>query len=53
MTVSSKNNIVRELREDVVEKTKSSLEEMKFFILGFNGKIRMVSDEETVDQLIN
>ena len=29
------------------------MEYVKFFILGFNGSIREVSDDETVDKLIN
>ena len=53
MTITSKNNLARELREDVCKKAKAELDYIKFFILGFNGIVREVQDEETVDRLIN
>lgn len=53
MTLSSKNNLARELREDACKKGEVEMDYVKFFILGFNGAIREVQDEETVDRLIN
>lgn len=45
MTITSKNNLARELREDVCKKAKAELDYIKFFILGFNGIVREVQDE--------
>lgn len=39
-----KNNLVRELREDLATKTKTSLSEILFFVSGFNGSVRKVDD---------
>lgn len=53
MTITSKNNIASELREDACQKAEAKLDFVKFFILGFNGAVREVQDDETVDRLIN
>ena len=53
MTLTSKNNLARELREDVCKKSETNMDFIKFFILGFNGVVREVQDDETVDRLIN
>ena len=53
ITLASKNNLVKDLREDLAAKTKTELNEILFFVSGFNGAVRKVDDMETVDRLIN
>lgn len=53
MTLTSKNNLVKDLREDVAEKTKTEQSQILFVVSGFNGSVRLVKDDETVDKLTN
>ncbi len=53
ITLTSKNNQVKELREDLASKTKTNVNQILFFVSGFNGSVRKVDDTETVDKLIN
>lgn len=45
MTLTSKNNLARELREDACKKGSVEMDYVKFFILGFNGTVREVRDD--------
>lgn len=44
---------MKELREDLATKTKTNVNQILFFVSGFNGSVRKVDDTETVDKLIN
>lgn len=44
MTLTSKNNLVKQLRDDIATKSKTDPKQILFVVSGFNGTVRMVND---------